>query len=163
MLMKRSAAVVAVLCILALPVSAGDFDNLAKGIESHFGVQRVSPRLIGFALFLAKPLMWGSGVGGLKVATFEGGNRLTPSVRELDAVATESLHSRWRPFVRIDSRREGETTAIYADYRRKNMGMIIVTVERDDITVVEMKIDAESVRNWMSRPEEEAKEAVHKK
>ncbi len=161
--MKRTAAILIVLSALAIPVSADDFDSLAKGVESHYGSRRIFPHLIGFALFFAKPATWGSGVGGLKVAVFESENRsFNPSISELDKVVRESIGRQWQPFVRVDSRIKDEATVVYTSFAGKHLRMLLATVERGDISVVHMKIKGKALARWMDDPEGEAERSAHK-
>jgi len=160
--MKRIGAVLILLCAFAVPAPADGFDSVVEKMESHYGVRRIHPRLVGFALFLAKPATWGSGVGGLKVAAFEAeGRRLNPSMSELDTIARESVGREWRPFVRVDSRRSGEATVIYANADGKQMRMLVASVERGDISIVQMNIDGEAFKRWADNPEGEAKHTAH--
>src|SRR5512145_3369951 len=102
--MRRPGAVLLLLLAFAMPAAADGFDSVVKKVESHYGVHRLFPRLIGFALFVAKPATWGSGVGGVKVAVFEAeGRTFNPSMAELDGIVQASIGREWRPFVRVDS------------------------------------------------------------
>ncbi len=161
--MRRRVALVYVLLALALPAAADDgFGAVVKGIEAHYGIRRLHPHLIGFTMFLAKPMMWGSGAGSMKVAVFEeDGRSFTASLTELDAIVAKSVGRQWRPFVRVDSRRDGEATVIYTSFSGKHMRMLIATVEHDSIAVVHMKISKGGIRKWMADPEGEAKDSSH--
>jgi hypothetical protein len=144
--MRRLGAAAIIIIVLAIPASADEFGAVVKRIESHYGIQRTHPRLIGFVLFFAKSAMWGSGISGLKVAAFEGENRtFTPSLQELDQIMVGSLGLKWQPFVRVDSRKDGEATVIYADFSD---------------SVVQMKLSTKAIRRWMADPESEV--AAHK-
>jgi hypothetical protein len=161
--MKRIGAVLLALFAFAIPTFADEFSSVAKRIESHYGVRRTHPHLIGFALFLTKPATWGSGVGGLKVAAFEAENRaFTPSIPELDKIVRDSIGREWRPFVRVDSRRDGEATVIYTNFSGNRMRMLIASIERDDISVVQMKIDGKVFKRWADDPKDEANGVNHK-
>jgi hypothetical protein len=145
---------------MTIPACADDFSSVVKGIESHYGICRVHPHLVGFALFLAKPAMWSRDVSGLKVAVFEKENRaFTPSLQELDKIMIASLSPEWQPFVRVSSRREGEATVIYINLSGKHMGMLIATIERSEIAVVHLKVDGKAIERWMQDPINEAKDA----
>ncbi len=160
--MKRPGAVLLLLLAFAMPAVADGFDSVVKKVESHYGVHRLFPRLIGFALFFAKPATWGSGVGGLKVAVFEAeGRTFNPLISELDEIVQTSIGGEWRPFVRVDSRRNGEATVIYANPRGKKLHMLVATVERGDICVVQMKINQKAFKRWRDDPKSEADHTAH--
>lgn len=160
--MRRRAAILLLLFASAIPAFADGFDSVAKKVESRYGVRRTHPHLIGFALFLAKPATWGSGVGGLRVAAFEAeGRRFNPSMPELDAIVRGSVGQGWRPFVRITSNRSGEATVIYAKADRKRMRLLIASVEHSDISIVQMHVDGKAFQRWAGDPGGEAKHAAH--
>jgi hypothetical protein len=161
--MKRLGTVVLILTMLAIPASADEFESVVKGIETHYGIRRMHPFLIGFGLFIAKPAMWGKGVSGLKVAVFENMNRTaTSSSKELDQIVFASLGQKWQPFVRIESRRSGNTIVIYADHSGKKMRLIFTLMERNETVVMHIKVDASAAMRWFANPEDEAKGAAHK-
>jgi hypothetical protein len=160
---KRIGAIVLVMIVLAIPGFADDFSAVVNRVESHYGVRRLLPRLIGFSLFLIKPATWGSGVSGLKVAVFEEETRsLTPVITDLNNILRSSLSPKWKPFVSVNSRRDGEATVIYADCSDKNIRMILASVERHDILVVQMKVGKKAFKRWSNDPAAEAKAGVHR-
>ncbi len=149
------------LIAFAVPAAADEFASVVKGIESHYGIQRSHPQLINFAAQLTEPEMRGSGTAGLKVAVFENENRtFAPSLQQLDEIIRASLGPQWRPFVRISSRRNGESAVIYADFSSKNMGMMIVSMECDEIAVVQIKIDGKTLERWIADPVKEARNSA---
>jgi hypothetical protein len=160
--MKRARLAVLLVFVLAIPASADEFGSLVKGIESHYGIRRIHPHLIGFALFLAKPAMWGSGAGGLRVAVFENENgTFKPSAEAVDRIMLSSLGPNWRPFVRVHSRRNGENTIIYADCSSNKMHMLIAAIEQNELTLVRLRVKGKGIRRWMADPESEAKTRKH--
>ncbi len=162
--MTRRAAVLALVLVLALPAAAADgFKAVVQGIEKHYGMKRLHPHLIGFTMFVAKPFLWGSGAGGLKVAVFESdeGREFNASPVALDRIMTNSLGPQWRPFVRVRSRHNGETTAIYTQFSGKHLRMLIATVESDEIAVVQLNVNADGIKKWMEDPGREARNSSH--
>ncbi len=161
--MTRRGAILLVMLALALPAAADEFGAVVKGIEKHYGIKRLHPHLIGFAMFIAKPATWGSGAGSLKVAVFEGEDRhFDPSIADLDQIVANSVGSRWQRFVTVHSRRDGEATVIYTQFSGKHMRMLIATVESDEIAVVHVKVSGDGIRKWMQDPEGEAKDSSHR-
>jgi hypothetical protein len=161
--MSRIGAIALVLVVLSIPASADDFSSVVKQVESHYGVRQLHPRLIGFALFFFKPAMWGSGVSGLKVAAFEEEKRtFTSSTTDLEKIMRTTLSPKWKPFVRVDSRRDGEAAVVYADFSGKHMHMLVASVERHEIAVVQMKISDKALKRWYEDPAAEARGVSHK-
>jgi len=154
--MKSLPAVAFVLVLCAsTPASAGDheFRGVVRSIESAYRVHHAHIPLLGVALFFARP----AGVGGLKLAIFEGFKTPTDVV-DVSRVIEGSLGSDWHPFVRVRSKgaTNGETTLIYASPAGGRMRMMIVCLEPSEATVVELNLDDRAIKKWMKEPGEEA-------
>jgi hypothetical protein len=158
--MRRIGTIGLVWIALAISAFADDFDAVVKGIESHYGVHQVSPRLIGFASFFAKPAMWGSGTGGLRIAAFEGNaGAIKPSMQELDQVMVSFLNSTWQPFVHVNSQKEAEAVVIYTTVEGKNMTMLIGSLERSGISLVQIRLNPAAFEEWRENIKDKAKNA----
>ncbi len=146
---------------VALPAAGADrdFNAVVKGIERQYGIRRSHPHLLGFALFFAKPATWGSGVHGLKLAVFEDGHRTSRNVSlaDLDGIVSQTLGPEWRPFVRVQSRRDHENTVIYARFSGKQMKMLIASAEHDGLTVVQLDMRESAIKRWAADPQDEAR------
>ncbi len=160
----RRILVVLLLLAVALPAAAADhgFKAVVKGIEKHYGIKRSHPHLLGMVLFFAKPATWGSGVSGLKLAVFEAeGHDFTTSANDLDHLVADSVGPEWRPFVRVDSRRDHESSVIYTSFAGKKMRMLIASVERGEISVVHLQVSENGIREWMDEPAAKARHHSH--
>jgi len=149
-----AAALITILCA-STPALAGDheFRGVVRSIESAYRVHHMHIPLLGVALFFARP----AGVGGLKLAIFEGFK--TPAdVVDVSRVIESSLGSDWHPFVRVRSKGDtnGETTLIYASPAGGRMRMMIVCLEPSEATVVELNLNDRAIKKWMKEPGEEA-------
>jgi len=150
----RAVALIVVLCASRL-ASAGDheFRGVVRSIESAYRVHHMHIPLLGLALFFARP----AGVGGLKLAIFEGFK--TPAdVVEVSRVIENSLGPDWHPFVRVQSKGDnnGETTLIYASPAGGRMRMMIVCLEPSEATLVELNLNDRAIKKWLKEPGEEA-------
>ena len=147
-------ALILVLCASTL-ASAGDheFRSVVRSIESAYRVHHMHIPLLGVALFFARP----AGVGGLKLAVFEGFKTPTDVV-DVSRAIESSLGSDWHPFVRVRSKGaiNGETTLIYASPAGGRMRMMIVCLEPSEATVVELNLNDRAIKKWMKEPGEEA-------
>jgi hypothetical protein len=154
--MKSLAAVALILVLCSsTPASAGahEFRGVVRSIESAYGVHHMHIPLLGVVLFFARP----TGVGGLKLAIFEGFK--TPAdVVDVSRVIESSLGSDWHPFVKVRSKGDsnGETTLIYASPAGGRMRMMIVCLEPSEATVVELNLNDRAIKKWMKEPGEEA-------
>jgi len=63
--------------------------------------------------------------------------------------------------VRVTSNRSGEATVIYARPDGKRMRLLIASVERSDISIVQVHVDGKAFRRWADDPGGEAEHAAH--
>ena len=150
----RAVTLILVLCASTL-AAAGDheFRGVVRSIETAYRIHHTHIPLLGLVLFFARP----AGVGGLKLAIFEGFK--TPAdVVDVSRVIESSLGSDWHPFVRVRSKGDinGETTLIYASPAGGRMRMMIVCLESSEATVVELNLNDRAIKKWMKEPGEEA-------
>jgi hypothetical protein len=138
------ALVAVVFC--ALPLHA-DFNRLARIVELRSGAKRIWIPFFGLARFVvhaAHP----KGVFDVQLATFEGGDFRAPV---LDA--NDVLGEGFRPLVRVHSKRQDESTLIYARPAGGNlMTLLIFAADGDDTTLVQVTMDAERVGREMIEP-----------
>ncbi len=109
-------------------------------------------------LWLAKPFMIGSGVGGLKIAEF--GNFHIPSEDSyaVKQQLSRSLGSEWHPFIEEWSKRDGEWSLIYMKTDAEKVSVLIMTSDSDEgLTVVEMKLSPKALDRWVDDPVNSAK------
>jgi len=131
-----------------------DFDRIVTAVESHYGVKRTHIPLMGVAnLFVkvARP----AGASSFKLAVFENLDS-TPSFGEtadLDQVFDELSAAGLRPLVRVHSRRNGESTYICTGDVGKSTKMLIATFQRNEATVVEVKVSFETLMKTLATPE----------
>jgi len=150
----RAVTLILVLCASTL-AAAGDheFRGVVRSIETAYRIHHTHIPLLGLVLFFARP----AGVGGLKLAIFEGFK--TPAdVVDVSRVIESSLGSDWHPFVRVRSKGDinSETTLIYASPAGGRMRMMIVCLESSEATVVELNLNDRAIKKWMKEPGEEA-------
>jgi hypothetical protein len=120
-----------------------------KLVESRYAVRHHGVP----GLWLAKPFMIGSGVGGLKIAEF--GNFHIPAEDSypLKQQLSKSLGPEWHPFVEEWSKREGEWSLIYAKTDADRVSMLIMTSDSNEgLTVVEMKLSPKALDGWVDDP-----------
>jgi hypothetical protein len=151
----KSLRVLTLLLCASTVAAAGDheFRSVVHSIESAYNVHHMHLPLLGVALFFARP----AGVGGLKLAVFEGLKTPTDTA-DVTRVIESSLGPEWHLFVKVRSKGEtaGETTLIYASPAGTHMRMLIVNVEPSEATVVEFNLNDRAIKKWMKEPGEEA-------
>ena len=147
-----------ILCGTTL-ASAGDheFRGVVRSIETSYGVHHMHIPLLGVALFLVRP----AGVGGIKLAVFEGFKTPTDA-NDVTRVIESSLGPAWHPFVKVQEKggTNGETTLIYASPAGGHMRMMIVNIEPSEAEVVELNLNDRAIKKWMKEPGEKADNQV---
>jgi hypothetical protein len=155
-----------VVCASALSF-AGDTDHghefkgVVSAIESHYGVHRTHIPFLSFAMLFARP----AGVSGFKLAVFEDLHSSDVASMngdlkndDLQHVVEHSLSSDWHLFVRTRSRDDGDNTLIYVNLGDGKLQMMIVAIEPNEATVVEMNLSERALRRWIDEPKESAKD-----
>jgi hypothetical protein len=161
--MRRPGTIVFFLVVLAIPCFADEFSAVVKIMESHHGIRRANPHLIGLAGLVANPMMWGSDANRFQIASFENENSASPpTLQELDQILTPSLSANWRPLLQLDSRKDGKATVIYADVTGKDMRLLIGSIEGNAIGVVQMELDDKAVARLITNLKGGAKAAANK-
>ncbi len=150
----------ALLLAAASATYAGDseFDRIVRAIESHYGTTRTHISLMGMAnLFVkvARP----AGASGFKLAVFENLESSPSDGRqgELDqfmrGLSGSSLHS----LVRVHSRANNESTYIFAGEAGRSTKMLIATFQRNEATVIEVKVSMETLLKMVESPKRAGK------
>ena len=131
-----------------------EFDQLVKGIETHYGTSRMHIPLMGAANLVVK-VAHAAGTSGFKLAVFQ---NLDSSAeygdqadldRLMDRLGTGSLH----PLIRVRSRRDGESTYIFTGEAGKSTRMLIATFQRREATVVEVTVNMDTLMETIAHPE----------
>jgi hypothetical protein len=136
------------LLLLASCVAFGgdwEFDRVVKAIESHYGTKRTHIPFLGVAnLFVkvARP----AGASEFKLAIFE--DLQSPASADLDY-----FMSGFNPVVRVHSRHKRESTYIYAGEIGRSTKMLIATFNANEATVIQVKVNVDTLLNWLDKPE----------
>jgi len=139
---------------------AGDweFDRVVNAIESHCGIKRTHIPFLGVASFLVK-VTRPAGATGFKLAVFEN-VRSAPGYRDrddlnrfMDSLSSSGLHR----VVCARSRRDGEATYIYVGEAGSSTKMLIATFDRNEATVIQVKVNIETLLKTLETPEHAGK------
>ena len=150
------ARVIGVLLMASIAAFGSDaeFDRIVKAIESHYGTQRTHIPLMGVADLFVKVSHPG-GAGSFKLAVFEdlksspGSSEWKARDRFIDTLSSGGL----RPLVRVHSRHAEESTYIFAGPVGKYTTMLIANFERDEATVVQVKVNTKMMLRSLEDPE----------
>lgn len=136
-------------------MAESEFDHVVRAIEVHYHTKRTHIPFLGLAnvfVKVARP----AGASEFKLAIFEDldsiGDR---DDRELDQFMRELSSSRLHPLVRVHSHRDRESVYIFAgDDFGKETRMLIATFQRDQATVIQVKVDMNELLKWIGSPED---------
>lgn len=136
-------------------IADSEFDHVVKAIEVHYHTKRTHIPFLGVANVFVK-VAHPAGTSAFKLAIFEDLKSIgEDDERELDQFMHEFSSNRLRPLVRVHSRRDGESIYIYADDdEARSTRMLIATFQRDQATVVEVKVDMNALIKWVGSPDE---------
>lgn len=135
---------------------AGDreFDGVVKAIETHYGATRTHIPLMGLANFALK-VGHPAGASGFRIALFQDlktdldEERQAQLDRFMDSLSSATL----RPFIRTRSRSEAEATYIFCGETGKTTQLLIATFNRHDATVIEVKVNFDTLLRWIESPD----------
>ncbi|MGA9980554.1 MAG: hypothetical protein WBQ08_18180 [Candidatus Sulfotelmatobacter sp.] len=143
-----------------------EFNGVVHAIEDHYGVRHTHIPFLSFAMSLAsRP----AGVSGIRLAVFED---FHPSSASMDASASlnssanddlqhvveHSLGPDWHLFVRTRTQDDSDDALIYVNLGEARLQMMIVTIEPDEATVVEMNLSDRALKKWLDEPKESAED-----
>ena len=131
-----------------------EFDNVVHAIEIHYQTKRTHIPFLGLAnvfVKVARP----AGTSEFKLAVFEDLKSLgSRDEQELDHFMRDLSSGRLHPLVRVHSRRDGESVYIYAASEGRDTRMLIASFQRDQATVVQVKVDMNALLKWIDSPDE---------
>jgi hypothetical protein len=150
------ARLTALLLMAGTAAFAGDaeFGQIVHAIETHYGTQRTHIPFMGVANLFVK-VRRPEGASSFKLAVFED-LKSSPGYREwveLDRFM-DSLPGELRPLVRVHSRHAEESTYIFAGPAGKSTKMLLATFERDEATVIEVKVNMDTLLKSLEDPEQ---------
>jgi hypothetical protein len=148
----------AAILIVCGVVFAGDweFDRIVNAIETHYGTKRTHIPFMGlanFAVMVAHP----AGTSGFKLAVFEDLKSSREDQMELDRFMNGISGGGLQPLIRVHSRRERESTYIFMGEAGKSTKVLIATFERNEATVVEVKVNMDTLLRMINQPEHAGK------
>jgi hypothetical protein len=151
-----------VVLLLALSTAGfgGDwaFDHIVKAIESHYGTTRIRIPFTGVANFFVK-VRRPAGTSGFKLAVFENldSSPAYQDQEELDRFMKSISNNGLHPLVRVHSRRNDESTYIYMGEAGRSTSLLITTFERNEATVVQVKVSTVGLLEALQDPERTAR------
>jgi hypothetical protein len=132
--------------------SDGGFGGVVRAVETTYHARR-SYRwvgwLAGFTVKVARP----EGVKSLKMALFEDQD-FSPRANdaEFETGLRKALAGGWQPIVRVWSKRDAERTHIFARQRGQDIELFIVSLERTEAVVLQVKMSQARFSEMVDNP-----------
>jgi hypothetical protein len=146
-------AILAALAALAAPAHARDreFDEIVRRIEVRCETKRVHIPLMGVANFFVK-VARPAGTSDFKLAVFEDLHRpFLAEEEDFNNMVGEALGPNWRPLLRLQDSRN-EWTSIYSSGSGKHWKLLIATMDRNEATILRVRLSPEAMRRWVVAP-----------
>lgn len=148
------AVLLALAACLTLPVQAGskEFDRLVRHVEQQLGTAKTDIPcgwLAGLAVRFTKP----EGVKGLQFAVFENvPGDAAAGFGELEAGARTCLGPGWARMVCQRCPARNEAQLIWVQPAKKEVRLMIVSVDDGDAAVLLVRLDPAKFAEWMDEP-----------
>jgi hypothetical protein len=138
--------------------AGSEFDRIVQAIESHYGATRTHIPFMGMANLFVK-VAHPAGTSGFKLAVFEnlGSAPSYGEHAELDQFMRHLSGSGLHSLVRVHSRANNESTYIFAGEAGRSTRMLIATFQRNEATVVEVKVSTDTLLKMVESPEHAGK------
>jgi hypothetical protein len=139
---------------LAMPCLASDreFKSVVSAIEAEYNTKHMRIPMLKLATF-------GLHVAGtpapsdMKLAVFEHLDLpLDASTGEIERKINSAMGGGWHPLVRVKARDEGQFTLIYANTDEKKMKVMVIVLQPENATVVEVTLKESDVKKWIKDP-----------
>lgn len=152
--MRTRLVAVLLLASCALFGADREFERIVTAVESHYGVKRTHIPLMGVANLFVK-VACPAGAGSFRLAIFENLNSAPGygATADLDRFFDELSAGGLRPLLRVHSRRNGESTYICTGEAGKSTKMLIATFARNEATVIEVKVNIDTLMKTIAAPE----------
>ncbi len=130
-----------------------EFDRVVKEIESHYATRRTHIPLLGVANFVVE-VGRPAGASGFKLAVFQdlGSSREYDGPADLERFMDGLSSGRLHPLIRVRSQRSGESTYIYTGDAGKSTKMLIATFQRRQATVIQVKVNMDTLMKTIASP-----------
>src|SRR5215469_9764291 len=142
--------------ILPVTLQASDMDRIVRALEADFGVHHTHIPMMGAAMFVGR-VATGFRTPGVKLAVFEDEGFPERSPEEIQHSLVNALGPQWTPFIKSVSRYGEEQNWIYVSDSGKKLRMFIASVERNELSLIEVNVSQSQMRRWINDTDEMAK------
>lgn len=155
--MRRLAMLSAVLAFAGISVRATDreFKDVVSAISDEFHTRPMHIPLFGLVnvvTFVVRP----AGAKHIDLAVFEDLGSNNREGHDLAGAIQSAVGHAWKPFVKVWSNRGGheELTFVYMRPAGRDCKFLITTIEPNEATVVQVKLNPDALQRWLMSPRE---------
>lgn len=160
--MSRRGIEILLIIALAAPCFAGDreFKSVVNAIETEYNTKHVRIPMLKLASFYLRTAGT-PGTSGFQLAVFDHLDLSSDdaSSEDFEQKVTRALGANWHPVVRVRSHGENKFTVIYASTDEKKMKMMIIALQPENATVVQVTLKESDLKKWIKDPEKAAENA----
>ena len=130
-----------------------EFSDIVRAISDEFRAQPTRIPLFGLVnafTYVVRP----AGTSHIDLAVFEKLNVRHHDGAELSDAIQRAVGRGWAPFVQVHSRRHGsdEVVLVYMRSEGRNCRLLVTSIEREEATVVQLKLNPEGLAALDYRP-----------
>jgi len=139
--------------IFPIALQASDMDRVVRALEADLGMHHTHIPMLGAAMFVGR-VATGFRTPGVKLAVFEDEDISQRSPEEIQHSLVNALGPRWSPFVKSVSKYGEEQSWIYVSDSGKKLQMFIASVERSELSLIEVSVSESQMRRWINDTDE---------
>lgn len=135
-----------------------EFNDVVRVISEEFHTRPTSIPFFGLVNVFTETLR-PAGTRHIDLAVFEHlGDRDRDGRNLAESIQSAVGHS-WKPFVKVRSLKKGaeETVLVYMRQEGNDWRLLVTAVERDEATVVQLRLNPDALAKWMNDPENHAR------
>jgi hypothetical protein len=140
-------------CLLAsvsLRAADREFTDVVRVISDEFHTRPTSIPFFGLVNIFTETLR-PAGTRHIDLAIFEHLSSHDRQGRNISEAILNAVGRSWKPFVQVRSREE--TVFVYMRQEGHDWRLLVTSIERDEATVVQLRLNPEALAKWMNDPE----------
>jgi len=150
-----------VLCLAGAGFSQAadrEFHDVVRVISQEFHTRPTSIPFFGLVNVFTETIR-PAGTRHIDLAIFEHLSDHDRDGRNLAESIQSAVGRSWKPFIKVQSLRRGaeETVLVYMRQEGREWRLLITSVERDEATVVQLRLNPDALAKWMNDPENHAR------
>ncbi len=150
-----------VVCSTAGHAADREFKVIVQAISDEFNTKPMHIPLFGLVnavAYVAHP----AGAKHVDLAVFEDLGSHDGSGQNVAIKIRQVIGDPWRPFIQVRSNRSEEMTLVWMRADGHDCKLLLTTIEPNEATVVQLKLDPEGLQRWLSDPLKNIKYQVWK-